>query len=128
MSDLVLELHYTPNGTAVADQTRISLQFAKLPFAKSAPRKRVITLQLNNTGLVIPPGDANYHVTVWGTLPNDAMLLGFLPHMHLRGKAFEYDRTAPGGAFGQRAAGQRCGAHWSGGQHQPFCACGASQG
>jgi hypothetical protein len=91
-SDLVLELHYTPNGTAVTDQTRLSLQ-----FANSAPRKRVITLQLNNTGLVIPPGDANYHVTVWGTLPNDAILLGFLPHMHLRGKAFEYDRTAPGG-------------------------------
>lgn len=91
-ADLVLELHYMPNGTVVSDQTRLSLS-----FAKSAPRKSVITLQLNNTGLVIPPGDANYHITTWGTLPNDALLLGFLPHMHLRGKAFEYDRTAPGG-------------------------------
>jgi len=91
-ADLILELHYTPNGRAVSDQTRLSLQ-----FAKSAPRKRVITLQLNNTNLAIPPGDANYRVTAWGTLPNDALLLGFLPHMHLRGRTFEYDRTPPGG-------------------------------
>jgi hypothetical protein len=91
-ADLIMELHYTPNGKAVRDQTRLSLQ-----FAKSAPPKRVITLQLNNTGLVIPPGDPNYRVTAWGTLPNDALLLGFLPHMHLRGKTFEYDRTPPGG-------------------------------
>jgi hypothetical protein len=26
-----------------------------------------------------------------GTLPNDAMLLSFFPHMHLRGKRFEYN-------------------------------------
>ncbi|MEQ1948981.1 MAG: thiol-disulfide isomerase [Bryobacteraceae bacterium] len=92
-SALILELHYTPNGKPATDQTRISLQ-----FAKSAPHKRVLTLQLNNTKLLIPPGDANYHVTTSGTMPNDALLLGFLPHMHLRGKAFEYDRIAPGGA------------------------------
>jgi hypothetical protein len=97
-ADLILELHYTPNGTAVNDQTRISLQFAKIEFAKAAPRQRVITLQLNNTNLAIPPGEANYRATAWGTLPNDALLLGFLPHMHLRGKAFEYDRTPPGGS------------------------------
>ena len=28
---------------------------------------------------------------VSGTLPNDATLLSFFPHMHLRGKRFEYD-------------------------------------
>ena len=26
-----------------------------------------------------------------GTLPNDAVLLSFMPHMHLRGKRFEYN-------------------------------------
>lgn len=91
-SDLILELHYTPSGKPATDQTKISLQ-----FTKAAPQKRVLTLQLNNTKLAIPPGDANYHVTTSGTMPNDALLLGFLPHMHLRGKAFEYDRIAPGG-------------------------------
>jgi hypothetical protein len=91
-SDLVIELHYTPNGKAVTDQTKVAMQ-----FAASAPAKRVLTLQMQPDRLSIPPGDANAHVTVYGTLPNDALLLGFFPHMHLRGKAFEYDLIEPGG-------------------------------
>lgn len=91
-SDLVFEIHYTPNGTATTDQTRVGLVFAKSP-----PRKRVLTLQLNSTTFQIPPGDPNHRVAVSGTLPNDALLLSFLPHMHLRGKAFEYNMTPPGG-------------------------------
>ncbi len=91
-ADLVIELHYTPNGKAVSDQTRVAMQ-----FAAAAPAKRVLTLQMQPDALVIPPGEANAHFTVSGTLPNDALLLGFFPHMHLRGKAFEYDRILPDG-------------------------------
>jgi Copper type II ascorbate-dependent monooxygenase, C-terminal domain len=57
----------------------------------------VLTLQMTNGTFVIPPGDPDYRVTVWGTLPNDALLLGFFPHMHLRGKAFEYTRIREDG-------------------------------
>ena len=85
-SDLVFQMHYTTNGTAAADQTAIGLIFAKTP-----PRQRVITLQLNNHALLIPPGAPDYRVEVEGTLPNDATLLSLFPHMHLRGKRFEYD-------------------------------------
>jgi hypothetical protein len=62
-----------------------------LVFTKSAPQQRVITLQLTNDRFVIPPGVPDHRVEVHGTLPNDATLLGFLPHMHLRGKRFEYN-------------------------------------
>jgi hypothetical protein len=31
------------------------------------------------------------------TLPNSSTLISFFPHMHLRGKAFEYKVTQPGG-------------------------------
>jgi len=86
-SDLVFEIHYTPNGKPTPDQTQVAVIFAKSP-----PQKRVLTLQMDNGTFVIPPGDSNYRVTTWGTLPNDALLLGFFPHMHLRGKAFEYTR------------------------------------
>ncbi len=85
-SDLVFQMHYTTNGTAAQDQTSIGLVFAKSP-----PKQRVITLQLNNHALVIPPGTDNFRVEVAGTLPNDATLLSLFPHMHLRGKRFEYD-------------------------------------
>ncbi len=90
-SDLVMEIHYTPNGHAVEDRTGVAIRFAKSP-----PKQRVLTLQMYELGLDIPPGDSDYHVTVSGTLPNDALLLGFFPHMHLRGKAFEYDLIRAG--------------------------------
>ena len=51
----------------------------------------MITLQLNNHALIIPPGADDFRVEVQGTLPNDATLLSLFPHMHLRGKRFEYD-------------------------------------
>lgn len=85
-SDLVFQMHYTTNGIADKDQTEIGLVFAKTP-----PKQRVITLQLNNHALLIPPGADNFRVEVQGTLPNDAVLLSLFPHMHLRGKRFEYD-------------------------------------
>jgi hypothetical protein len=66
-------------------------------FAKSPPQKRVLTLQMDNGTFVIPPGNPNFRVSVRGTLPNDALLLGFFPHMHLRGKAFEYTRILDDG-------------------------------
>jgi len=85
-SDLVFQMHYTTNGSTDEDQTSIGLVFAKAP-----PRQRVITLQLNNHALIIPPGADDFRVEVQGTLPNDATLLSLFPHMHLRGKRFEYD-------------------------------------
>jgi hypothetical protein len=85
-SDLVFQMHYTTNGHAAGDQTSVGLI-----FAKHAPEQRVLTLQLTNDHFVIPPGVPDYRVEARGTLPNDATLLSFFPHMHLRGKRFEYN-------------------------------------
>ena len=86
-SDLVFQMHYTANGHAAAsDQSSIGLI-----FSKHAPAQRVLTLQLTNDHFVIPPGAPDYRVEARGTLPNDATLLSFFPHMHLRGKRFEYN-------------------------------------
>jgi hypothetical protein len=85
-SDLVFQMHYTSNGSADQDETSIGLV-----FAKTLPKQRVITLQLNNHALIIPPGADDFRVEVQGTLPHDATLLSLFPHMHLRGKRFEYD-------------------------------------
>jgi hypothetical protein len=85
-SDLVFQIHYTANSHAGDDQSRIGLIFAKSP-----PLQRVLTLQLTNDRFVIPPGADDFRVEAHGTLPNDATLLSFFPHMHLRGKRFEYN-------------------------------------
>ncbi|HTB17099.1 MAG TPA: cytochrome c [Bryobacteraceae bacterium] len=91
-SDLVLQMHYTATGKATEDRTRIGLLFAHEP-----PRQAVLSLQMSNDRFVIPPGDPNYRVQVSGTLPNDALLISMFPHMHLRGKGFEYLITGPNG-------------------------------
>jgi hypothetical protein len=85
-SDLVFQMHYTTNGHAGIDATRVGMI-----FAKKAPVQRVLTLQLTNDHFVIPPGAPDFRVEARGTLPNDALLLSFFPHMHLRGKRFEYN-------------------------------------
>src|SRR6202020_761573 len=75
------------------DQSSIGIIFAANP-----PQQRVLTLQLTNDRFVIPPGVDDFRVEVHGSLPNDAVLLSFFPHMHLRGKRFEYNiLTANGG-------------------------------
>ena len=85
-SDLVLQMHYTTNGRAARDQTSVGMV-----LTKAQPPKRVLTLQLTNDHFEIPPGAEDYRVEAWGTLPNDATLLSFFPHTHLRGKRFEYN-------------------------------------
>ncbi len=90
-SDLVFQMHYTTNGKPGNDSTRIGLIFAKPPVGR-----RVLTLQLTNDHFVIPPGVPDYRVEARGTLPHEATLLSFFPHMHLRGKAFEYNILRPG--------------------------------
>ena len=91
-SDLVFQMHYTPNGHALNDQTRVGLI-----FTPTMPDRRVLTLQLGSDRFVIPPGHPDYRVAAWGTLPNDATLLSLFPHMHLRGKSFEYNLVDSGG-------------------------------
>ena len=91
-SDLVFQIHYTPNGKAVADQGKIGLVFAKEP-----PARRAMTLTVANVGFRIPPGNPNYEVDAKWPLPYGATVLSYFPHMHLRGKAFEFRAMFPDG-------------------------------
>lgn len=91
-SDLVLELHYTTNGTARKDQTRVGIVFAKEPPAEQVRRFAIV-----NTTFTIPPGESDYRVEAAGTLTTDAKLIALFPHMHLRGKAAELRMVTPEG-------------------------------
>jgi hypothetical protein len=91
-SDIILQVHYTTNGTASTDRTRIGLIFAKQP-----PAKRVFTVSATNGKFKIPAGDPNYRVDAEFELGSDVTLYGLHPHMHGRGKDFEYRVKFPGG-------------------------------
>jgi hypothetical protein len=91
-SDLVFQLHYTTDGQAGCDQSRIGLVLAHQP-----PSKRVLMLAAANVRFQIPPGDPNYELEARVTLHSRATLVSLLPHMHLRGKSFEFRVRFPDG-------------------------------
>jgi hypothetical protein len=106
-SDLILQIHYTATGQPTEDRPRIGLVFAKQP-----PTQAILTLQIGNSSFVIPPGDPNYRVQASGTLPGDALLIALFPHMHLRGKAFEYLIAQPNGRLETLLKIPRYDFHW----------------
>ncbi|MBI3683118.1 MAG: cytochrome c [Acidobacteria bacterium] len=91
-TDVIFQMHYTANGKASTDQTSIGLVFAKAP-----PTERVMTLPASNNKFIIPAGADNHRVDSQITLQADSRLVGLMPHMHLRGKSFEYRAVYPTG-------------------------------
>ncbi len=91
-SDIVLEIHYTPNGTATTDKTKFGLI-----FYKGQPERRELTMNTTNSDFEIPAGAPHYEVKSQYVLGSDSELVGTMPHMHLRGKDFSYKVVYPTG-------------------------------
>lgn len=89
-SDIVLELHYMPEGKATSDQSRLGLVLAKGPV-----KKRAMTLSADNDKFKIPPFHPNFKVDSSYTTPEDMILVGMHPHMHMRGKDAQYRIVFP---------------------------------
>lgn len=91
-SDIILQMHYTANGKPGKDRSRVGFIFANEP-----PKERVFMLAADNEKFAIPPGDPNYEVQSSFQVQEDTTLQAFLPHMHFRGKDFEYRVKYPDG-------------------------------
>ena len=91
-SNIVFQMHYTTNGQATKDRTKIGFVFAKEPA-----RKQVITGNALNGRFVIPPGDPSHEVKASKTFDEDVLITSFMPHMHVRGKDFTYTAVYPDG-------------------------------
>ena len=91
-STLVLQMHYTANGTAMTDRTRVGVIFAKEP-----PRHEVKLSALVNRNFTIPAGANNYRIDAEMTVQQDVMIWSLLPHTHLRGTRWTYEATYPDG-------------------------------
>jgi hypothetical protein len=50
-----------------------------------------------NDSFVVPAGAGNFRVDSWRAFDRDSLILSFMPHMHLRGKAFRYELKYPDG-------------------------------
>ena len=92
-SDLVLQVHYHPDGKPEADQSLVGIYFTKAPA-----RQIVGGLAVRSRDLDIPPGESRYHVTAESApLPVDAKAIGITPHMHYIGKEMKVVAETPDG-------------------------------
>src|SRR4029453_8200564 len=91
-SDLVFQMHYTANGKAQADRSRVGIVFAKKP-----PQERGVNTFVYNPFIHIPAGEGNFREAAKVKLYQDVTLQSMFPHMHVRGKAFEYRAIYPTG-------------------------------
>jgi hypothetical protein len=89
---LHLQVHYTANGTAGTDRSKVGLIFAKEP-----PPEELRAGQFINAQFTIPAGAINYEVSTDVTFMQDALLRGIFPHTHVRGKRWSYTLELPDG-------------------------------
>jgi len=91
-SRLKFQMHFTPNGTATEDQTRLGFV-----FSSQKPTHLLHVAGIANPKLSIPPGAENHAVIATQAIRTDTTVMAFFPHMHLRGKAFKYEAVYPDG-------------------------------
>ena len=113
-SDIILSLHYTTNGKAIVDRTKIGFTVAKTPPAKkflvqgagedapviapTAASNRAVFASAYNPQFAIPPNDASYLAPPMDiTFLKDAEIVRLRPHAHVRGKSAQYRLTYPNG-------------------------------
>src|SRR5436190_6800000 len=95
--DLDIQVHYTPNGSEVIDHPQIGFVLAKkdpkyryISYAISAPQ--------DADTFAIPPNNPNWESPVAeAVFEEDAQLVWFSPHMHVRGKDMTYRLEYPDG-------------------------------
>jgi mono/diheme cytochrome c family protein len=90
--DIILQMHYTTNGTPAIDRTEVGIIFAKEP-----PKKVAAGGMALNPRFVIPAGDGNAEVRAVQAIAQDTMLTTLTPHMHVRGKDMTYIAHYPDG-------------------------------
>jgi hypothetical protein len=91
-STLQFQVHYTTNGAAATDRSKIGLIFTKEP-----PKNEIRTALIANAQFAIPAGAANHQIEAEATFNDNVKVWTMHPHMHLRGKDMTYTAIYPDG-------------------------------
>ena len=89
---LELQMHYTANGRAGTDRTKVGMILSKDP----SPRE-VRASAFFNTQFTLPANSNDVQVDADISTVQDITLWGLFPHTHLRGKRWEYRIEYPDG-------------------------------
>ena len=91
-ASLQFQTHYTPNGKAVRDVTRVGYYLAKEP-----PKHEMRLQFMYNPSLRVPAGAKDYTQSVEHTFRKNVLLYSVQPHAHLRGRAAKFTAHYPDG-------------------------------
>lgn len=90
--DIVIEVHYHPNGKPETDRPRVGLRFAKGPI------KKLLRIgDVSDFAFKIPPGAKEHKVEFSAFVPEDITLFSISPHMHNLGRSMVATVTFPDG-------------------------------
>jgi len=92
-SEFVFQVHYSPTGKPETDLSKLGLY-----LYKGKDPKELQTRAAYNTEFSIPPNDPALETTASHRILKDTLLYELAPHMHYRGKEFEYVAQYPDGS------------------------------
>jgi mono/diheme cytochrome c family protein len=96
-STLHLNLHYTTTGRETVDDSEIGLWFYPEGEEPTEQMGGQCACIFPNTWTNIPANDPNFEQVSTITVPYDAEIHSFLPHMHFRGKYMRFYADYPDG-------------------------------
>ena len=79
-ADIILQIHYHPDGKAETDRSRIGLHFARKPIRQTLHWSAAADL-----GMELPAGNSNVEIKAAWPIPVDLVAHAVTPHMHLLG-------------------------------------------
>ena len=91
-ADVIMQVHYHPDGKPETDRSRIGLHFARTPIKQ--------TLHWGfaaNLGMELPPGQSDIEIKAKWTVPVDLEARAVTPHMHMLGRKMSMSITYPDG-------------------------------
>ncbi len=91
-AQIVWQMHYTPTGKAEVDRSQFGIKFAEGPI-----HTEIMTDQAINFEFQIPANNNAFKVEADKVFDQDVILHDLSPHMHYRGKSFDYTLTFPDG-------------------------------
>jgi mono/diheme cytochrome c family protein len=91
-SDVIVQVHYHPQGKAETDRSKLGIYFAKKPIKQVMHWGVVI-----NPGLELPPGASDVEVKAAWEVPVDITAHAISPHMHLLGRDMQIGVKFPDG-------------------------------
>ncbi len=92
-SEILFEMHYTPDGSIRRDRSKIGLK-----WSKAAPKHELFTMAFGRSLSLVVPANTEAHVLRQDfTFEKKAAILILRPHGHLRAAKFNYELTYPDG-------------------------------